>query len=253
MDAAEVAAARHMVKRSKACNLNGSIPIVLLPKELQPALRAFDLNCDGTIDPLELGRGAELYSESQKALRRITKVAFTVLAMVLFMICVVYALAYTVAEVNKDTETGSDGVMRTRPRGDVAPELVTVGVASFAHGLSSDLPDAALDELQRVAFTSDASGPNVTVSFNVLGWARLPALAEGASGAAAATSEVSIYTNFGTLTLEGAEVVSLSEGMLPFFSAAGFLAEDGDRHRVLLSQGKATVRPMGRFGRHGVF
>ena len=67
MDAAEVAAARHMVKRSKACNLNGSIPIVLLPKELQPALRAFDLNCDGTIDPLELGRGAELYSVVQEA------------------------------------------------------------------------------------------------------------------------------------------------------------------------------------------
>ena len=42
------------------CAPDGSIPIQQLPTELRPAMKTFDLDGDGTINPMELARGAEL-------------------------------------------------------------------------------------------------------------------------------------------------------------------------------------------------
>ena len=49
----------------------GSIAIKTLPKEIQSTLKVFDVDGDGTVAPLELARGAELYKESKKTTKRL--------------------------------------------------------------------------------------------------------------------------------------------------------------------------------------
>ena len=45
----------------KKANASGQVTIASLPAKVQPALKTFDMDGDGTIDPKELQRAAEIY------------------------------------------------------------------------------------------------------------------------------------------------------------------------------------------------
>ena len=62
-----------MYAELKKASADGEIAISTLPKPIQPSLRVFDLDGNGTLSPLELSRGAELYADSKNQVKRLTR------------------------------------------------------------------------------------------------------------------------------------------------------------------------------------
>ena len=92
------------------------------------------------------------------------------------------------------------------------------------HVISSVLPDEAWSQLKQFTITSDVT--QSTVSFMVLGWARIQS--QGAYG-----SIVQLVTYAGTITLDG-RTMSFSPDAAPVFEEAGFIVA-GTRRRLLQS------------------
>ena len=96
------------------CAPDGSIPIQQLPPELRPALKTFDMDGDGTIDPMELARGAELYAQSKDTVKKLTRLALALLLLMGIMLAAITGLTFTVVELSKETTTSSDGVQTVK-------------------------------------------------------------------------------------------------------------------------------------------
>ena len=98
-------------------NQEGSVSISTLPDKVQPALKIFDQDGDGTVDPKELMRAAELYQASKKSQKRMRKF---IIGMVLFIIALIginSAMTFMMVELGKETKASPDGVMRVNAGG----------------------------------------------------------------------------------------------------------------------------------------
>eukprot|EP00959_Pyramimonas_sp_CCMP1952_P313458 6561046-Pyramimonas_sp.AAC.1 len=107
----------------KKSHKDGSIAISTLPKELQPTLKVFDVDSDGSVAPLELARAAELYKNSKNNVQRLVKAVAVLLIVLLVLVGSIVGLVAVVIEESKETETSGSGV--TTVKGGSA--VVTTG------------------------------------------------------------------------------------------------------------------------------
>ncbi|XRB10125.1 DUF285 domain-containing protein [Pycnococcus provasolii] len=91
----------------KKANKEGSIAIKTLPKEIQATLKVFDVDGDGTVAPMELARGAELYKESKKTAKRLMTFSGVLLVILCALVGVIVGLVAVVVENSKETKTDS--------------------------------------------------------------------------------------------------------------------------------------------------
>ena len=178
--------------------------------------QAFDLDGDGTVAPMELARGAELYVESKKTVKRLTKLAAALLVLMGIMLAAIAGLTFSVVEMSKETKTATDGTTLV-PGGDA---VMKTGAASFAGGLSSALPNAAIEKLQRF----EASSGSAFVSLNVNGYVRMGNDGEG---------DLLLVTPFGLVTVSGSSL-TFEDVVADVFQRAGFdlVPASGGRRRL---------------------
>ncbi|XRB06257.1 EF-hand domain-containing protein [Pycnococcus provasolii] len=95
----------------KRANKEGSISIKQLPKEIQPTLKVFDVDGDGTVAPMELARGAELYKESKKTTKRLMIVSGVLLIVLVALVAGIVSLTAVVVEETKETKADNSGAL----------------------------------------------------------------------------------------------------------------------------------------------
>lgn len=110
LEADELAEIFQMYCEMKKANKEGSIAIKTLPKEIQPTLRVFDVDDDGTVAPLELARAAELYKQSRNQVRRLAMSVGVLLVILLALVGTIVGLVAVVVEESKETKVSVTGV-----------------------------------------------------------------------------------------------------------------------------------------------
>ena len=78
----------------KRASKDGEIPVSTLPKAIQPSLKAFDLDGSGSISPLELSRGAELYKDSKNQNNKLKKVILALFVVLSLTVAVISGLTF---------------------------------------------------------------------------------------------------------------------------------------------------------------
>ncbi|XRB18981.1 apple domain-containing protein [Pseudoscourfieldia marina] len=95
----------------KRANKEGSISIKQLPKEIQPTLKVFDVDGDGTVAPMELARGAELYKDSKKTTKRLMTFSGVLLIVLVALVAGIVSLTAVVVEETKETKADNSGAL----------------------------------------------------------------------------------------------------------------------------------------------
>ena len=98
----------------KRASKDGEIPVSTLPKAIQSSLKVFDLDGSGSISPLELSRGAELYKDSKNLNKKLKKVIIALFVVLSLTIAVISGLTFVVVEMAKETKTNPSGVMTVK-------------------------------------------------------------------------------------------------------------------------------------------
>lgn len=160
----------------KKANAEGSIAIAGLPKEIQPTLKAFDVDGDGTVAPMELARGAELYIESKKTVKRLTILAAILLLLMGAMLGAITGLVFAVVELSKETETSSTGV--TTVKGKSTPMGTGSVTQPGALLAASSMTTTQLNEITQLSVTKP---DGTVVTYGVAG------VQKGTTAAAAST------------------------------------------------------------------
>ena len=206
------------------CAPDGSIPIEQLPSELRPALKTFDMDGDGTIDPMELARGAELYAESKNTVKKLTRLAVGLILLLSVTIAAITGLTFVVVELSKETKAGADGTMLVNSDEGA---LMSTAAQTVNATLDSRMSDETLHSLTHFAVIS----PNgAHVRLNVLGTMRLPRKCQGEIG-----SLVIIVTAVGQITLEGTQMTFENE-VGSYFAKAGFEVANSGRRLAGLNE-----------------
>ena len=114
----------------RKANDEGSVSIAALPAKVQPALKVFDADGDGTVDPKELMRAAEMYQDSKKSQKRMRKMIIGLVLFVVALIGVNAAMTFMMVELGKETKASPDGIMRVNTNQPDHPGAVAV---SYTH------------------------------------------------------------------------------------------------------------------------
>jgi hypothetical protein len=191
----------------KKAQKQGVISIKTLPKELQPSLAAFDVDGDGSVAPLELARGAELYKESKNTVKKLTGLTIALVLLMGVMLAAITGLTFAVVELSKETSTSSNGIMTVKD----STEVVKVEAPEYAETLSSCLPSEYFEQMKRFKIKYGL----VEISLDVLGFARLPR-ANSLYG-----TVVMLVTQIGRIVIDG-EVLSYIDDIGHVFADAGF-------------------------------
>ena len=96
-------------------NQEGSVSISTLPDKVQPALKIFDQDGDGTVDPKELMRAAELYQSSKKSQKRMRKFIIGLVLFIIALIGINSAMTFMMVELAKETKAEPDGTCASTP------------------------------------------------------------------------------------------------------------------------------------------
>lgn len=135
----------------KRAAADGSIAISGLPLQIQPTLKCFDVDGDGTVAPMELARGAELYLESKKQLKRLTIVSGILFLLMGVMLGAITGLVFAVVELSKETETSSTGVTTVKGK-DTA--MATGSVTQNGNLLqSTGMSQEQLSDVSKITLT----------------------------------------------------------------------------------------------------
>lgn len=229
----ELKEASEMFSQLKQSN---EIHLKFMPPEAMDILKVFDGDGDGTVDVGELAMAAQMYKQSKESNKKLGKMIFGLMFVILVMVGLIGAMMFTVVEMTKESRTASDGVMRSNTpeaavvkTGSAISDMngtrfttsdgKTVGVKSVLETvkLSSGLPDAAFKQLKQFEVVSPTGA---YVSLAVAGWYRVP------SKDAATGSFVKIITHVGFIALDGEEM-SFEETMGHVFSESGFKVDGG--------------------------
>ena len=225
----------HTFSKLKRANRTGQIFIETLPAAVQAPLRVFDQDGDGTVAPMELARGAELYMESKKMVKKLTKLAAALLLLMGIMLAAITGLVFTVVELSKETKieggvtldktTGmptasaglsdASGVTKTADN-----KTASAAVNSVPAALTSSLPDAAFDEMRYLRVENDQA----KLVLQIHGWARFY---EGDG------STVVLMTHVGECRITGRQL-SFSSDVSPVFEQAGFTVDASGRRLMSL-------------------
>jgi hypothetical protein len=127
-----------------------------------------------------------------------------------------------VVNVTKETHTRLDNTGTAIMTNRAGDQVVATASLSAQQTISSVLPDDAWSQLKLFTVTSPVTSS--TISFLVLGWARIAG--QGTFG-----SIVQLVTYAGTISLDG-RVMTFSTDAAPVFEEAGFVVS-GSRRRLL--------------------
>ena len=221
----------------KKANRSGEIQIKTLPKEIQPTLKVFDVDGDGTVAPMELARGAELYLESKKMVKKLTRLALALLLLMGIMLAAITGLVFTVVELSKETRM-EGGVMLDKTTGmptasaglsdasgvskTADNKTASAAVNSVPASLNSALPDEAFDEMRYLRIENEHAKLVLTIT----GWARFY---EGDG------STVLLMTHMGEVAITGTDL-SFDAVVSPVFEQAGFVVDPTGRRLASLYQ-----------------
>eukprot|EP00793_Prasinoderma_coloniale_P002696 PRCOL_00002178-RA len=132
---------------------------------------------------MELARGAELYLESKKMVKKLTRLAAALLLLMGIMLAAITGLVFTVVELSKETKieggvtldkaTGlptasaglsdASGVTKTADN-----KTASAAVNAVPAALSSLLPDEAFDEMRYLRVENEEA----KLVLQITGWAR---------------------------------------------------------------------------------
>ena len=149
----------------KKANKEGSIAIKTLPKEIQATLKVFDVDGDGTVAPMELARGAELYKGSKKTAKRLTTFSGVLLLILCALVGVIVGLVAVVVENSKETKTDASGL--TLAKGTSKPAATATVLEQSV--LNYNAADDALDAARNVKVVLDNDS---LASYTITGWTR---------------------------------------------------------------------------------
>eukprot|EP00976_Prorocentrum_cordatum_P058416 1172696-Prorocentrum_minimum.AAC.1 len=113
----------------KKSQKDGTISIATLPKELQPTLKVFDVDDDGSVAPLELARAAELYKDSKNQVKRLYKAVAVLFIILMALVGCIVGLVAVVVEESKESTVSGNGMSYVK--GSSTP-VVTGGVQAEA-------------------------------------------------------------------------------------------------------------------------
>ena len=143
----------------------GSIAIKAFPKEIQPTLKVFDVDGDGTVAPMELARGAELYKESKKTAKRLMVFSGVLMLILCALVGVIVGLTAVVVEGSKETKTDASGL--TLAKGTSKPAAMATVLEQSV--LNYNAADDALDAVRNVKVVLDNDS---LASYTITGWTR---------------------------------------------------------------------------------
>ena len=127
-----------------------AIPLEGLPEEVRERLLAFDVDGDGHISRDELIRAAEVYRDSVRSVRRMTKIIIALTAVLAAVVGCIGGLTYGIIEATKETKV--EGSMLTTPYGDavsVNTNQISIPVAALAF-----MPAEVASNLDNIGFSS---------------------------------------------------------------------------------------------------
>ena len=202
---------------------------------MRAPLRVFDQDGDGTVAPMELARGAELYLESKKMVKKLTRLAVALLLLMGIMLAAITGLVFTVVELSKETKieggvtldktTGlptasaglsdASGVSRTADN-----KTASAAVNAVPADLTSSLPDEAFDQMRYLRVENEQA----KLVLQIHGWARFY---EGDG------STVVLMTHAGECRITGRQL-SFSSDVSPVFEQAGFTVDASGRRLLSL-------------------
>ena len=197
----------------RKANDEGSVSIAALPAKVQPALKVFDADGDGTVDPKELMRAAEMYQQSKQSQNRMRKFIIGLVLFIIALIGINAAMTFMMVELAKETKAEPDGIMRVNTIDGTKGAVVRTAANGEPAPLTSALPDSAFAELKQFEIKSENGA---FLSLMVLGWYRIPDAARSKTG-----NVVKIITYAGFIILDGAEM-TFEEVVGKVFSEAGF-------------------------------
>eukprot|EP00931_Biecheleriopsis_adriatica_P034375 TRINITY_DN1985_c0_g1_i2.p1 TRINITY_DN1985_c0_g1~~TRINITY_DN1985_c0_g1_i2.p1 ORF type:complete len:830 (-),score=174.32 TRINITY_DN1985_c0_g1_i2:187-2676(-) len=101
-----------MYGKMQEASKSGNVNLETLPKEIRGVLKVFDEDGGGTISAHELARAAQMYEDSKHQVKRLTRLAAALLAIILLALFAIGVLTYGVIEMSKETTADPNaGVM----------------------------------------------------------------------------------------------------------------------------------------------
>lgn len=199
---------------------DGSIELQAFPTAVRSILEAFDVDGDGSVDPLELARAGELYQAEKQRSGRLKQLAIALAVLMAFVLAAVTGLTFSVVELSKETHTRSDGVTLVAGTGGSSTGTVAkMAPVAQPQVLSSWLPDEAFAALETFKATSPGGSH---LEMDVLGWYRVNETDSECN------MYVSIVTYSGVIRLKG-EVMTFEPLVGNAFAEAGFEVESSGR------------------------
>ena len=150
-------------------NENGDLLITAFPKQIQPNLKVFDANGDGTIDMSEFGHAGQLYKDSKDKARRLAIAAAVAFLVIVLLLVAIGIMSSKLIEASKETTTSANGV--TTVKGSETPMASAGLIAQSTLEEAFSASDDALDLVKAMRLPGTAAYPT-TLSFTVTGWAR---------------------------------------------------------------------------------
>eukprot|EP00931_Biecheleriopsis_adriatica_P091759 TRINITY_DN6563_c0_g1_i5.p1 TRINITY_DN6563_c0_g1~~TRINITY_DN6563_c0_g1_i5.p1 ORF type:complete len:879 (+),score=166.14 TRINITY_DN6563_c0_g1_i5:131-2767(+) len=111
LDARELTAIFRLYRDMKESQATGTVKISSVPKDIQAVMSRFDDNGDGTINPFELAKAADLYEASKQQVRRLMKLTAGLFIMLLMTLLAIGILTYGVVEMSKETTADDSGMV----------------------------------------------------------------------------------------------------------------------------------------------
>jgi len=156
-----------MFAAMKEAAKDGSIALATLPKEIQPSLKVFDVDGDGSVAPLELARAAELYADSKDNVKKLKKAVGALMLILLVLMAGIGVMTTLVIEASKETSTASSGI--TTVKGSDTPTAVNGITNKFEY---ADALTADVDTLNSVTALYFEADDELELSYTITGWSR---------------------------------------------------------------------------------
>ena len=187
-----------------------TIRLTEIPAALADALRVFDYDGDGTIDPDELRTGATRHEASVAKHHFYRRMFVALFVLFVALLAAQVGVVYGVVGWQKESHVSEDGTMTTKD----GLYAVRTATATLSVPLSSSLSDDAFLELRTISLTSPTGN---TMHLTTLGFIREPAY--GIDG------RVTIITHIGRVVLTGTELSYVDDMQAALFQSAGFGVE----------------------------
>lgn len=125
------------------------------PDSMQPLLKVFDQDGDGTVEQSELAIAAKMYADSQAQARFLKKmVAFFMVAFVV-MLAAFLVMVYFVVDMSKESTVGNGGLMVSKDGNDVVRTMRPT--VQLPLGMLPWMPETFLEQLDEITLDNEGA------------------------------------------------------------------------------------------------